>query len=40
MQKILHDRLNSAMYHKDQAPGWATEIAEEIKKELLGVFLY
>jgi len=40
MQKILHDRLNSAMYHKDQAPGWATEIAEAIKKELLGVFLY
>ncbi|CAG8506350.1 4593_t:CDS:2 [Ambispora leptoticha] len=35
INKILSDRLKDAIYDKDQAPGWAHEIAEEIKKKLL-----
>jgi hypothetical protein len=36
MKQVLNDRLNSAIYDKDQAPGWAHEIAEEIKLKLIG----
>jgi tctex1 domain-containing protein 2 len=36
IQQTLTERLDQAIYDKDQAPGWAHEIAEEIKKKLLG----
>ncbi|CAG8466645.1 15617_t:CDS:2 [Funneliformis mosseae] len=36
IQNILHQRLNDALYDKDQAPGWAREISQEIKQKLLG----
>ena len=39
IQQIVNERLEKAMYHKDQAPGWANEIAEEIKKKLLGRYI-
>jgi hypothetical protein len=35
IQQTLYERLDQAIYDKDQAPGWAHEIAEEIKKKLL-----
>ncbi|CAI2162933.1 4356_t:CDS:2 [Funneliformis geosporum] len=35
IQNILHQRLNDALYDKDQAPGWAREISQEIKQKLL-----
>ncbi|CAG8590514.1 1765_t:CDS:2 [Acaulospora colombiana] len=34
--QILNERLEKAIYDKDQAPLWAREIAEEIKFKLLG----
>ncbi|CAG8493927.1 15217_t:CDS:2 [Acaulospora morrowiae] len=34
--QILNERLERAIYDKDQAPLWAREIAEEIKFKLLG----
>jgi len=37
IQQIVNERLEKAIYNKDQAPGWANEIAEEIKKKLLGI---
>jgi hypothetical protein len=37
IQQIVNERLERAIYNKDQAPGWANEIAEEIKKKLLGI---
>lgn len=36
IQQVVSERLDQAIYDKDQAPGWAHEIAEEIKKKLLG----
>jgi hypothetical protein len=36
IQSILQQRLNDALYDKDQAPGWAHEISQEIKKNLMG----
>ncbi|CAG8623931.1 7660_t:CDS:2, partial [Racocetra fulgida] len=35
IQSILKERLEKAIYDKDQAPGWAHEIAEGIKAKLL-----
>ncbi|CAB4375013.1 unnamed protein product [Rhizophagus irregularis] len=35
IQQVVSERLDQAIYDKDQAPGWAHEIAEEIKKKLL-----
>ena len=32
IQQIVSQRLDQAIYDKDQAPGWAHEIAEEIKR--------
>jgi hypothetical protein len=37
IQNILQQRLNDALYDKDQAPGWAHEISQEIKQKLLGI---
>ena len=37
IQNILQQRLNKAIYDKDQAPGWAREISQEIKQKLLGI---
>ena len=37
IQTILQQRLNDALYDKDQAPGWAHEISQEIKQKLLGI---
>ncbi|CAG8480085.1 15189_t:CDS:2 [Cetraspora pellucida] len=36
---IAYQRLNNALYDKDQAPGWAHEISREIKQKLLGKLL-
>ncbi|CAH1759969.1 868_t:CDS:2 [Entrophospora sp. SA101] len=35
IQSVVQERLNNALYNKDQAPGWAHEISQEIKKRLL-----
>ncbi|KAG9305218.1 hypothetical protein G9A89_010726 [Geosiphon pyriformis] len=35
IEQILSDRLKDATYDKDQAPGWAHEIADEIRKKLI-----
>ncbi|RIA93480.1 Tctex-1 family-domain-containing protein [Glomus cerebriforme] len=35
IQNVLNQRLNNALYDKDQAPGWAHEISHEIKQKLL-----
>ncbi|CAH1761846.1 15733_t:CDS:2 [Entrophospora sp. SA101] len=35
IQSIVRERLSNALYNKDQAPGWAHEISQEIKKNLL-----
>nr|CAG8558141.1 15279_t:CDS:2 [Entrophospora candida] len=35
IQSIVRERLSNALYNKDQAPGWAHEISQEIKKKLL-----
>ncbi|KAF0520351.1 Tctex1 domain-containing protein 2 [Gigaspora margarita] len=39
IQIILKERLEKAIYDKDQAPGWAHEIAEAVKAKLLGLDL-
>ncbi|CAG8468634.1 10123_t:CDS:2 [Scutellospora calospora] len=39
IQDILKERLDKAIYDKDQAPGWAHEIAEAVKSKLLGLDL-
>ncbi|RIB03014.1 Tctex-1 family-domain-containing protein, partial [Gigaspora rosea] len=39
IQIILKERLEKAIYDKDQAPGWAHEIAEAVKAKLLGMDL-
>jgi hypothetical protein len=36
IQQVLNQRLKNALYDKDQAPGWAHEISQEIKQKLLG----
>ncbi|CAG8489494.1 9677_t:CDS:2 [Funneliformis caledonium] len=35
IQQVVSGKLDQAIYEKDQAPGWANEIAEEIKAKLL-----
>ncbi|CAI2170494.1 7936_t:CDS:2 [Funneliformis geosporum] len=35
IQQVVSGKLDQAIYDKDQAPGWANEIAEEIKNKLL-----
>ncbi|RIA95325.1 Tctex-1 family-domain-containing protein [Glomus cerebriforme] len=35
IQQIVSKKLDQAIYNKDHAPGWAHEIAEEIKQKLL-----
>ncbi|CAG8505650.1 7396_t:CDS:2 [Scutellospora calospora] len=39
IHSIASQRLNNALYDKDQAPGWAHEISQEIKKQLLDLEL-
>ncbi|CAB4377625.1 hypothetical protein RhiirA5_368820 [Rhizophagus irregularis] len=39
IQQILNQRLNNALYDKDQAPGWAHEISHEIKQKLIDLEL-
>ncbi|KAF0513787.1 Tctex1 domain-containing protein 2 [Gigaspora margarita] len=35
IRTIASQRLNNALYDKDQAPGWANEISREIKQKLI-----
>ncbi|GBB92418.1 hypothetical protein RclHR1_00200051 [Rhizophagus clarus] len=39
IHNILNQRLNNALYDKDQAPGWAHEISQEVKQKLLDLEL-
>uniref|UniRef100_A0A1D1XIJ9 Tctex1 domain-containing protein 2 n=1 Tax=Anthurium amnicola TaxID=1678845 RepID=A0A1D1XIJ9_9ARAE len=39
IQDVLDQRLSNALYDKDQAPGWAHEISQEIKQKLLDLEL-